>query len=494
MPRTISHAGRSVVVVTMLAATVTAAAHPQRLDADELTVAQAEAALDRAVAFFRDSVATHGGYVWRYSADLQLREGEGQASPTTAWVQPPGSPTVGLALLNAYYLTGNKQLLEAARETAHSLVAGQLESGGWDYRIEYAPKDRQRYRYRVEPDRPQARNTTTLDDDTTQASLRFLMRTDQALEFQDTSVHDAARYALQRLLAAQYPNGAWPQRFDRPLHPDAHPVLQASYPDSWPREFPKSKYQSYYTFNDNSLADMIDTMLDAAAIYDQPQYRQAAKRAGDFILRAQMPEPQPAWAQQYDAEMHPAWARKFEPPAVTGGESQGVLRTLLMLYRETGDAKFLAPLPSALDYLRRSELPDGRLARFYELRTNRPLYFTRAYELTYQADDLPTHYGFIVGSSVDRIQAEYERLRERGPQRDAAESRRDWRPTTPRMTRSLANRARAVADQLDARGAWVERGDLRANGKSNVEIIDVRTFTRGLETLAEFIAAMRQDE
>ena len=38
-----------------------------------------------------------------------------------------------------------------------------------------------------------------------------------------------------------------------------------------------------------------------------------AERAGDFILAAQMPEPQPAWAQQYDAAMHPAWARKFEP-------------------------------------------------------------------------------------------------------------------------------------------------------------------------------------
>ena len=97
-----------------------------------------------------------------------------------------------------------------------------------------------------------------------------------------------------------------------------------------------------------------------------------------FFVLAQLPEPQPAWAQQYDHEMHPAWARKFEPPAVSGGESQGVIRTLMTLYRRTAavtdDAdRFLEPIPRAIAYLRRSLLNDGRLARFYELETNRPL-------------------------------------------------------------------------------------------------------------------------
>src|SRR5690606_12204990 len=105
-------------------------------------------------------------------------------------------------------------------------------------------------------------------------------------------------------------------------------------------------------------------MFQAAKTYNNPAWREAAERAGGFILLAQMPEPQPAWAQQYDAQMHPAWARKFEPPSVTGGESQGVLRILLKLYSETGDKKYLEPFPRALDYLRRSRLSDGRLARF----------------------------------------------------------------------------------------------------------------------------------
>src|SRR3954470_19083766 len=98
----------------------------------------------------------------------------------------------------------------------------------------------------------------------------------------------------------------------------------------------------------------------------------ASLHAGDAALREKAAQG-PAWAQQYDADMHPAWARRFEPPAVTGGESHGAMRILLRVYRETGDARYLEPIPRALAYLRRSRLPDGRLARFYELETNRPL-------------------------------------------------------------------------------------------------------------------------
>src|SRR4029077_9180464 len=105
------------------------------------------------------------------------------------------------------------------------------------------------------------------------------------------------------------------------------------------------------------------------------RYRAAAERGGAFLILAQMPEPQPAWAQQYDRKMHPVWDRKFEPPAITGLESQDALETLLLLHRKTGDRKYLAPIPRALDYLKKSRLPDGRIARFYELKTNRPFYF-----------------------------------------------------------------------------------------------------------------------
>ncbi|HUG91343.1 MAG TPA: pectate lyase, partial [Planctomycetaceae bacterium] len=458
----------------------------------DLSREDAAAALRKAAGFFRTQVSAEGGYLWRYSSDLARREGEGRATATMAWVQPPGTPTVGGAFLTAWELTGDEFYLDAARETAMALVRGQLRSGGWDYRIEFDPRERPAWAYRVdeprEDRRDRQRNIATLDDDTTQAAVRFLMRVDQALEFRDETIHESARYALRSLLKVQYPNGAWPQRFSEPPDPGKHPVLKASYPDSWPRTWPDENYRDYYTFNDNAIADTIDLMFEAAEIYGRDEYRTAAGKAGDFILLAQMPEPQPAWAQQYDAEMHPTWARRFEPAAVTGGESQGVLRTLLGLYRRTGQQKYLAPIPAALDYLKRSRRADGRLARFYELQTNRPLYFTRAYELTYDDGDLPTHYAFVVDSRLDSIEKEYERLKAAGPQtlaRDAArETAGNRQADGVRLTSSLTAAARQAVDGLDERGAWVEPGRLRSHGDddSTREIIDTRTFVKHVET------------
>ena len=97
-----------------------------------VTEAQASEALRRAVTFFRSDVSVEGGYLWRYSADLARREGEGAATPSMAWVQPPGTPSVGLALLAAYTDTGDSFYLDAAVESAMALVKGQLRSGGWE--------------------------------------------------------------------------------------------------------------------------------------------------------------------------------------------------------------------------------------------------------------------------------------------------------------------------------------------------------------------------
>src|SRR5690606_19848781 len=140
----------------------------------------------------RKHVARHGGYVWASSGDLALREGEGVVGPDTIWVQPPGTPAVGQALLEAWHATKEQAFLEAAREAGEALLRGQLESGGWNYRIEFASPARDKFYYRLDADgkprtvelprgakeRPAGWNTwsrqrisgnqSTLDDDTTQ--------------------------------------------------------------------------------------------------------------------------------------------------------------------------------------------------------------------------------------------------------------------------------------------------------------------------------------
>lgn len=448
---------------------------------------EVRSAIHKAVEFFRTKVSAQGGYVWRYSADLSIHEGEGKAGPTTAWVQPPGTPTVGMTYLEGYLLTRDPLLLDAARDAANALVRGQLKSGGWTYRIEFAPEARKRFAYRLDPDRPRAFNVTTLDDDTTQAAIRFLMRLDAALSFSDNRVHDCVAYALESLLKAQYPNGAWPQGYDSFPDPDAYPVVPASYPAEWSRVWPGSRrYWRFYTLNDNVLVNTVRTLFLAWETYNDDRYREAALKGGDFLLLAQMPPPQPAWAQQYDFEMHPTWARKFEPPAITGGESQGALLLLIELYHRTGDARYLRPVPEALAYLKRSLLPDGRLARFYELRTNRPLYFNRKYELTYDDSDVPTHYAFKVPSRLEAIERQYRDAVERGPRPPQPET-----TERPQLNDQLVQQCREVLGAMDKRGAWVERGRLRTAGSIETDVIESRTFVRNLLVLCRYLAAVR---
>ncbi|MFH1719385.1 MAG: pectate lyase [Planctomycetota bacterium] len=446
--------------------------------------------LRRATDYFRTDVSTEGGYLWRYSEDLTAREGEGEATDTTVWVQPPGTPSVGMVFLTAYEATGDPYYLSVAGDAARALVRGQLRSGGWDYRIEFEPQRRQRYAYRIDPSREGARNVSTLDDDNTQSAIRLLMRVDRALDFKDEKIHEATQFALSTLLKVQYPNGAWPQRFSAPPDPAKFPVKKAGYPDSWSWTYPNRDYRSFYTFNDNTIADTITTMLEAFETYGDARYQAAAEKAGDFILLAQMPEPQPAWAQQYDADMHPVWARKFEPPAVTGGESQGVMRILMVLYRATGKKKYIEPIPRAMEYLRSSRLPDGRLARFYELKTNRPLYFTRDdYKLTYSDADTPTHYAFKTSYGLDSIANEYERLLATDP----AKLKQPEKTSRPRMSQALAARIRSIIESLDEQGRWVEPGRLINDDKDGParRVINCQTFIANVGTLSEYLAATR---
>ena len=452
---------------------------------------QVRRALHRSVRFFRERVSSHGGYVYQCSDDLSKREGEGKVGVDVAWIQPPGTPAVAMAYLDAYRMCGDSVLLEAAKETAGALIRGQLQSGGWDNSIAFDPKQRAKYAYRsdLETDEPPAkrRNTTTLDDDKSQSAARFLMQLDQELEFQDEVIHEAVTYALDCFLQAQYTNGAWPQRYSEFPRASNDPPEKASFDKDWPREFPGKNYSGFYTLNDNTMSDMIITMLDAWEIYGEKRYLDAAIRGGDFFRLAQLPEPQPGWAQQYDQRMRPAWARKFEPPAISGGESQGVMQTLIELYRRTADssddaARFLDPIPPALSYFRRSLLDDGRLARFYEMETNRPLFFTKEYELTYSPDDLPTHYAFMVSSRLDKIEAGLQKVRELSKEQLR-------RPKHVRVSPPSESVVMSIVEGLDRRGAWVERGRLKYHGDDDLteRVIRSDTFMRNVRLLAAWL-------
>ena len=447
---------------------------------------EALTAAKQATKFLHEQVSTEGGYLWRYSADLTKREGEGVVTTKTVWTQPPGTPSVGQGFVRLYEATGESVFRTAARDAAEALRLGQMRSGGWQDRVEFEPDRRRKWAYRV--DDKGRKDQSSLDDDKTQASLRFVMRLDRAIGFEDEVIHEMALYALDGLITkGQYPNGGFPQVWTGdPRDPADYPIKPASYPDSWSREYTgHHNYWYRYTLNDNLAPDVVEALFLAADIYGDRRYHDAALKVGGFLILAQMPDPQPAWAQQYGYDMHPIWARKFEPASITGGESQGVIKTLMMIYRRTGDRKYLAPIPKALDYLKRSELPDGRLARFYELRTNKPLYFTRDYKLTYDDSDMPTHYSFKIFSKVDDLRRAYEKL-----VKLPVDQLKQGGEHTPRLTDKLQRRVRHVIDAMDQRGAWVTDDGLRYH-KQPGPVIDMRVAVKNLNVLAEYLAASK---
>jgi hypothetical protein len=89
------------------------------------TPAEVSAAAIKAVSFYHSKASSHGGYVYRYSADFTLREAEGIPGPDTIWIQPPGTPAVGMAMLDAYEATKDEKCLKAAVEAARAGDAGK---------------------------------------------------------------------------------------------------------------------------------------------------------------------------------------------------------------------------------------------------------------------------------------------------------------------------------------------------------------------------------
>ena len=300
------------------------------------TATQVRKAMLRGADFMRP-ISAEGGYLWRHSLDLKTVAGEVRANSTTIWMQPPGTPSMGMAFLKAYQNTGEESLLDHAMAAGAALAASQLESGKWDYKFDFS-----------NPKASKRRNLTTFDDNTSQSVLSFLLALWEHCKGDSPREHSIRRardYGLKKLLEAQYPNGAWPQRYDGIRKTfQAYPILSARCPETWARTYTGEKYTNHYTFNDNSHRDCVLLALEAAL------------RGGDFILLAQMPAPQPAWAQQYNARMEPAWARKFEPPSITEGESVGVYSTLLDLYLATGKEKYLKAAGPAVQWFQKSSI------------------------------------------------------------------------------------------------------------------------------------------
>jgi hypothetical protein len=428
------------------------------------------AAMVKAAHFYRSQLAVAGGYAKSWPEDLATSVGDNSSSPTLTTTQPPGTPAMGMAFLRAYQVAGEPVFRQAALEAAQHLSWIQLATGGWRGDHDLAPGEARQLHYRRDLEagdtsRGKRHAEASLDDGKTESPLLFLLELVHTPGFEEeTGLRRALDFGFNGLLAAQAPNGGWPQRFSEPADPEA-PVAPATVPGDWPRQWPEAEYGGHYTLNDGNILRIVRLLLRAHELAGEgdPRFLAAARKAGDFLLLARLPDPHPAWAQQYDRDMKPAWARRFEPPAASSAESVGALNALLDLWLATGDSRYREPLEPVVAWLESARLPDGQWARFYELGTNRPVYCAReTYELTYDDTDLPNHYSFKVDDiddDLDDLKAAIASTRDE-LLADAAP------PANPKgWTSKAKGQAKKTNDALDSLtpdGYWLRNGKIDA--------------------------------
>ena len=375
------------------------------------------------------SISTRGGYLWEYTVDLSERWGEGEATDTQIWVQPPGTPDVGDALLRAYKSTGERFYLSCVENAADALIWGQKAPGGWEYKIDF--------------NKNYTNNYCTFDDNNTQSALRFLMALD--IVIQKESLHNAVIKGLNMMLESQFENGAWPQWY--PL---------------------RGGYHDFYTFNDNAMNDCINVMFDAHKHYGKVEYLERVKKAGDLIILSQYPSPQPGWGQQYNHSLEIDWARSFEPPAVCSAVTRRNIDTLIEIYLYTGLEKYLSTIPAAIEWLENSPLSEGIWARFYEIGTNIPIYCDRDRKIVYDINELGeerrTGYSWQSGYGIESTINKYNKLKAIGRE-EYLKEREETLSTGELQSRlnSLASSCRNIINSQDGNGRWVSDGRIKSS-------------------------------
>lgn len=312
---------------------------------------------------------------------------------------------------------------DTARGIADNLLLYQYPSGGWPKNIDMAqpltPAARAELAERAHDD-------ATIDNGATTTQIAFLARIHGVTG--DVRYRAAAERGIDYLLVAQYPNGGWPQYF--PL---------------------RKGYYTHITFNDGAMVDALAVLRGVAegrapyAWLDdarRAKAKAAVERGIDCILKCQVAQDGKltAWAAQHDeTTFAPAWARKFEPPALASAETVGVVRFLMSV--ESPSPDLVAAIDAAVAWLDASKitgfrseivsapsLPGGRdriviadekappmWARFYELGTNRPLFMGRDSVPRYRLEDIEHErrvgYAWYNTSAASLLAKDYPRWR-----------------------------------------------------------------------------------
>lgn len=229
---------------------------------------------------------------------------------------------------------------------------------------------------------------------------------------------DSALNTAEFTLAAQHPEGVW--------HSD--------YPA------PERSYLELPMLNDLVTISSVRELMLIYRYTNDPRYLDAIRRTGQWFVDWQLEEPTPGWAQHYGWDRRPAWGRRFEPPSACSAPSIEAIDVLIDIHLLTGDERYLAPISAAVAWLDRARTGENEWARFYELKTGRPVYAAvdAAPWLRYTRDE-GLYKGYAQWGSwpFERRRARWERLQEIGREALIAE---ESAPQTEDQPRALVER------------------------------------------------------
>ena len=263
-----------------------------------------------------------------------------------------------------------------AKQLGDILLTYQTPAGGWSKRISFTRPRAEGESYSSDD------NWTwigTLDNGSTTEQLEFLAALNAAQP--NPAYQNAFNRGIDYLLAAQMPNGCFPQ-----IYP-----LQGGYHDA-------------ITFNDDATINAL-VILQLAQSPNHPTAQSAVQRGIDCILRTQVKinGVKTVWGAQHDPiTWQPIKARAYEHASLSGRESGAILDFLMRVPNPSDSVKaavhaaakwFSDNAIRGYSYVPRGELtPDANggplWARFYELGTNRPIFSDRDGIVRYNLSDV----------------------------------------------------------------------------------------------------------
>nr|AAW84082.1 pectate lyase [uncultured bacterium] len=309
---------------------------------------------------------------------------------------------IRLPLLLALCLPALQAQATQTEPVAENMLLLQTASGGWskhhqgkavDYGHTFTDAERAALRA---PDR---RDDATIDNKATTLEIVALLEAHQRTG--NAAYLAAAQRGVDYLLAAQYPNGGWPQY----------------YPD-------RSLYRHQVTFNDDAMTRVLELLQDivegkGALAQLTPTHGERARAALDrgiacvLATQVRIDGELTLWAAQYDeATLQPAKARSYELPSLAVAESVGVMRLLMRQpqpspqvltaveagarwleahrMRDLARRKIDAPgEETGQDVVIVAEPGASLWARFYDLQHQQPMFVNREGEQVARFADMP---------------------------------------------------------------------------------------------------------